>query len=268
MIESRGTGISRRNLSQAVTEELLRLIGTGEIRAGERLPTERGLMERFQVGRNTVREAVHALASQGLVDVRPGRGAVVLSLSANQALDNAVVAALLDDQAVSDLYEFRKLIEVEVAGRAASHASERDLEDIGRDLKTYLHAYHERLPTWSEDVALHRAVAVASHNVIYLDVLDLVNDKLLATRKETQRHATVLALAAREHAAIFDAIKAHDTEQARAAMAQHIDSAIWALDQARKRLHQGTGSAFPLEAGSSDSPVGGGGSGASPINGA
>jgi DNA-binding FadR family transcriptional regulator len=109
---------------------------------------------------------------------------------------------------------------------------------------------------------------VASHNVIYLDVLDLVNDKLLATRKETQRHATVLALAAREHAAIFDAIKAHDTEQARAAMAQHIDSAIWALDQARKRLHQGTGSAFPLEAGSSDSPVGGGGSGASPINGA
>jgi GntR family transcriptional repressor for pyruvate dehydrogenase complex len=242
MIESGGAQISRRNLSQAVTEELLRLIGTGEIRAGERLPTERGLMERFQVGRNTVREAVHALASQGLVDVRPGRGATVLAMSASQALDKDVVSALLDDQAVSDLYDFRRLIEVEVAERAAERASERDIEDIARYLDNYLHSYHERLPTWSEDVAFHRAVAAASHNVIYLEVLDLVNDKLLATRKETQRHATVLARAATEHLAVFEAIKAHDPERARAAMTHHIDSAVWALDQARKRLHEGANS--------------------------
>ena len=241
MIDSQGTGISRRNLSQAVTEELLRLIGTGEFRAGERLPTERGLMDRFQVGRNTVREAVHALASQGLVDVRPGRGAVVLSMSANQALDNTVIAALLDDQAVSDLYEFRRLIEVEVAGQAADRASEEDLEEIGGELKTYLHAYHERLPTWEEDVAFHRAVAAASHNVIYLEVLDLVNDKLSATRKETQRDGTVLIRAAKEHRAIFDAIKARQPDLARAAMAHHIETAVWALDRARERLHKSAG---------------------------
>ena len=240
MIES-GPGISRRNLSQAVTEELLRLIGTGEIRPGERLPTERGLIQRYQVGRNTIREAVHALASQGLVDVRPGRGATVLAMSAGQALDNSVIAALLDDQAVSDLYDFRRLIEVEVAERAAERASERDVEDIAHYLGSYLHSYHERLPTWSEDVAFHRAVAAASHNVIYLEVLDLVNDKLLATRKETQRHATVLARAATEHLAVFEAIKAHDPERARTAMTQHIDSAVWALDQARQRLHESTG---------------------------
>jgi GntR family transcriptional repressor for pyruvate dehydrogenase complex len=221
-----------------VTDELLRLIQTGEIRSGERLPTERGLMERFAVGRNTVREAVHALASQGLVDVRPGRGATVLSMSTGQALDNTVIAALLDDQAVSDLYDFRRVIEVEVAGRAAERASREDLEDIGRQLETYLHAYHERLPTWVEDVAFHKAIADASHNVIYASVLDLVNDRLLATRRETQRSATVLTRAAKEHTAIVEAIKANDAATARAAMARHIDSAVWALEQARQRARR------------------------------
>ncbi|MGA3219534.1 MAG: FCD domain-containing protein [Acidimicrobiales bacterium] len=221
-----------------MTEELLRLLRSGEIRAGERLPTERGLMELFHVGRNTVREAVHALAAQGLVDVRPGRGVTVLGVSSDQALDETIIAALLDDQAISDLYDFRRLIEVEVAGRAAEHASAQDLENISLRLQMFQHAHHERLPTWVEDVAFHKAIADASHNVIYASVLDLVNDRMLATRRETQRSATVLTRAAKEHTAIFEAIKANDAATARAAMARHIDSAVWALEQARQRARR------------------------------
>lgn len=227
--------MSRRNLSQAVTDELLRLIRTGELRAGERMPTERGLMDLFQVGRNTIREAVHALAAQGIVDVRPGRGVTILALSGVQALDDTVISALLNDQAISDLYDFRRLIEVEAAGRAAERASTSDLDAIGRRLQTFLHAYSKRLPTWSEDVAFHKAVVDASHNDIYVAVVDLVNDKLLAARRETQRSNAVLARAAREHTAIFESIKAHDVAATRAAMTQHIDSAVWAVERARKK---------------------------------
>ena len=181
------TGVSRRNLSQAVTDELLRLLRDGEIREGERLPTERGLMEMFQVGRNTVREAVHALAAQGILDVRPGRGATVRGVSSAQTLDDAVISALLNDQAISDLYDFRRIIEVDAAGRAAERATEPDTTQIGVQLDAYLHAYHERMPTWVEDVEFHKSIARASHNVIYVTVLEVVNDKLVAARRETQR---------------------------------------------------------------------------------
>jgi GntR family transcriptional regulator, transcriptional repressor for pyruvate dehydrogenase complex len=232
------TGVSRRNLSQAVTDELLRLIREGEIREGERLPTERGLMEMFQVGRNTVREAVHALAAQGILDVRPGRGATVRGVSSAQTLDDSVISALLDDQAISDLYDFRRIIEVDAAGRAAERATEPDTAEIGSQLEGYLHAYHERMPTWIEDVEFHKSIARASHNVIYLTVLEVVNDKLLAARRETQRSSAVLARASKEHVAIFEAIKAHDVPAARAAMETHIDSAIWALGTARERARQ------------------------------
>jgi GntR family transcriptional repressor for pyruvate dehydrogenase complex len=233
--------LSRRNLSQAATEELLRLIRAGEFRPGERLPTERGLMELFGVGRNTVREAVHALAAQGIVDVRPGRGVTVRSVTSEMAVDGRAVSALLDDKAVTDLYEFRRVVEVDAAIRAAERASPSDVQCIELCLKRFSHAYEQRLPTWEEDVAFHRAVADGSHNVIYALVLDLVNDKLLATRRETQRSAAVVARAAREHAAVLEAIKDHDAEAAGRAMAQHIDSAMWALGQARKRAHRATG---------------------------
>lgn len=231
--------LSRRNLSQAATDELLRLIRAGDFRPGERLPTERGLMEMFGVGRNTVREAVHALAAQGIVDVRPGRGVTVRSISTEKVVDTAAVAALLDDQAVADLYEFRRVIEVDAAARAAERASPSDIQSIELCLKAFLHAYEERMPTWEEDVAFHRAIADASHNVIYALVLDFVNDKLLATRRETQRSSTVLALAASEHAHVFEAVKDRDADAAAWAMARHIDSALLALGQARKRARRG-----------------------------
>ena len=227
--------VSRRNLSQAVTEELLRMIQVGDFRVGERLPTEKGLMELFGVGRNTLREATHALAAQGIVDVRPGRGVTVIAVSSDRAVDRSIVAALLDDQAISDLYEFRRVIEVEAAIRAAERATDWDVDEIGDRLNAFLHAFHERLPTWEEDVAFHRKIADASHNQIFGLVLDLVNDKLLASRRETQRSTAVLRRAMREHTAVFEAIKNRDPGATAAAMAQHIDSAVWALGQARKR---------------------------------
>lgn len=197
-------------------------------------------MELFGVGRNTVREAVHALAVQGIVDVRPGRGVTVRSISTESVVDGAAVEALLDDRAVTDLYEFRRVIEVEAAVRAAERSLPSDVQSIEVCLRAFLHAYHERLPTWEEDVAFHRAIADASHNVIYALVLDLVNDKLVATRRETQRSQAVLARAAREHAAVFEAVKNRDAAAAGQAMARHIDSAFWALGQARKRAQHGT----------------------------
>lgn len=195
-------------------------------------------MELFGVGRNTVREAVHALAAQGIVDVRPGRGVTVRSISTEEVVGGAAMAALLDDRAVTDLYEFRRVIEVEAAARAAERASPSDVQSIEFCLMAFLHAYEERLPTWEEDVAFHKAIADASHNVIYALVLDFVNDKLVATRRETQRSSTVLARAAREHADVFEAVKDHDADVAGRAMARHIDSALWALGQAQKRARR------------------------------
>src|SRR4051812_20534783 len=130
----------RRNLSQAVSEEILRWIRGGELVAGDRIPTERGLAELFGVGRNTVRGAVQGLVGIGVLDVRPGRGTVVRSTEA-AALDPVTMSALLGNEAVDDLYELRLLIEVEIAARAAERAGADELAEIRAALARHRRAF-------------------------------------------------------------------------------------------------------------------------------
>lgn len=229
----------RQNLSQAVAEQLRNLIREGEFRPGERLPTERGLMEMFNVGRNTVREAVQSLVAHGILDVRPGRGTTVVAVSGSTAMHAEALAMLLDDGTLSDLYDLRRLLEVEVAARAAERATTADIEEMGRHHAAMLHSHKERLPTWAHDIAFHSAIARASGNVIYVSILEAVSDKLVTARKETSHVPRVGEIANSEHAAILETIKSHDPDGARQAMTQHVGSAIWALQEAQRRARQG-----------------------------
>lgn len=229
------TQTNRRNLGQAVADGLLKLIRNGEFRPGERLPTERGLMEMFGVGRNTIREAVQVLVAQEVLDVRPGRGTTVRSIGSNETIDAVTFAALIADRAVDDLYKVRRLVEVEAAGLAATDATPAQMEKITEWWNALERAYQENRPSWEEDIGFHRSIVEASGNVIYSVVVDAVTDKLVAVRRETQHVPRALKLARNEHRMVWEAIQATDAESARAAMTRHIDSAFWALDEARRR---------------------------------
>ncbi len=70
--------VSRNTLSHSVAEQLLSLISDGTIQSGEKMPSERDLMDKLQVSRSTVREALQSLATLGVVEIRPGLGTFVL----------------------------------------------------------------------------------------------------------------------------------------------------------------------------------------------
>ena len=120
--------LGRQTLSQAVSAAVLDRIRSGEFGPGDRLPTEKSLMQEYGVGRNSVREAVQALVTLGLVDVRPGRGATVIGIESDAVMDAETISVLLKEEAVDDLYAFRRLLEVEIASRAAVAATPRDLD--------------------------------------------------------------------------------------------------------------------------------------------
>ena len=94
-------------------------------------------MQEYGVGRNSVREAVQALVTLGLVDVRPGRGATVIGIESDAVMDAETISVLLKEEAVDDLYSFRRLLEVEIASRAAVAATPRDLEEIAASIRAF-----------------------------------------------------------------------------------------------------------------------------------
>src|ERR1700676_2039587 len=83
------TPIQSARVFEQVAMQIETRILQGELRSGDRLPTERDLAEQFRVSRTAVREAMKILAQKGLVDMRPGRGTIVID-GAREAMENSI----------------------------------------------------------------------------------------------------------------------------------------------------------------------------------
>jgi DNA-binding FadR family transcriptional regulator len=221
--------LARQTLSQAVSAAVLDRIRSGEFGPGDRLPTEKMLMEEYGVGRNSVREAIQALVTLGLVEVRPGRGATVIGIDSENALDADTFAALLKEEAVDDLYAFRRLLEIETASCAAQRATAQEIEEIERCLRTFEFAYSRHAPVSHADDEFHAAIARASENAVFVTMLDAVTGLIANARRLTERVPWAVPRAIEEHEQILAAIKAHDPDAAADAMRRHLDSAIEAI---------------------------------------
>jgi DNA-binding FadR family transcriptional regulator len=231
--------LGRQTLSQAVSAAVLERIRSGEFGPGDRLPTEKSLMAEYGVGRNSVREAVQALVTLGLVDVRPGRGATVIGIESDAVMDAETISVLLKEGAVDDLYAFRRLLEIEIAARAAVVATPADLEVIAASIRAFESALEQGRPISTLDDEFHAAVARASHNAIYATVLDAVSGLIANARRLSMNVPWASQTAKVEHAQLYEAIAAHDPEAAAAIMATHLDSAIAAIEEGRAKAAEG-----------------------------
>ncbi len=232
-------GRGRKTLSGVVADDLVRQIRSGEVGVGDRLPTLQELMIQHGVGYGVAREAMQQLTALGIVDVRPRRGAVVRQLDGARALDDRTLAMLLSEQAVHELYELRRLIEVATAGQAAERATREQIEAMRGAQRAFDTALRSSGVVYAADVELHSLIAVASGNIVYTRVLDSLRGVLAEVRAQAAAVPGASLTAREEHAAIVDAIAAGDAELARSTMAKHIETAIDTVLRARSRQIDG-----------------------------
>src|SRR5690242_1829075 len=104
--------------SDAVTQELVRMIQSGDLQEGDRLPAERELMQRYGVSRSAVREAILSLANRGLVTTRLGHRPIVSKPDYEIAIDkvgNLIGHLVVDRSGVWNLFESRIFLEAALA---------------------------------------------------------------------------------------------------------------------------------------------------------
>jgi len=234
-MSERFSQISRRELLPArIAEEIGREITAGGIAAGERLPTEHTLAKTFGVSRSVVREAIAQLRNEGMVETRQGVGAFVTPPERRQSI-RIERDTLTDPQSFRSLFQLRVPLEIEAARLAAIHHLPAHLEKIDEALEL-LAVIHE----WTEegaaaDLAFHRAIAAATGNAYFDQVLGFIAERVSSTvhlvrsRGDLER-VTSQTLA--EHRAIRDAIARRDGAAAKTAMRHHILAAA-----ARLSLH-------------------------------
>ncbi|WP_298819962.1 FadR/GntR family transcriptional regulator [Chloroflexus sp.] len=159
--------LSRRRLTEQVIEYLRQEITNQTYPVGSRLPPEPQLMAQFGVGRSTVREAIRALAHEGLLEVRQGDGTYVRAIAAAEPL-----AARLRQARVNDVHEVRRALELEVVALAAERRRDEDLVEIRHWLaaRSTALANGDAGAALDADIELHCAIARATHNAMLSDL--------------------------------------------------------------------------------------------------
>ncbi|AKN73308.1 GntR family transcriptional regulator [Streptomyces sp. PBH53] len=203
----------RSALSEQVIAELRHQITSGEWPVGSRIPTEPELVEQLGVARNTVREAVRALAHNGLLDIRQGSGTYVVATSELAGVMHRRFA----DADPRHIAELRATLESAAAKLAAERRTEKDLKQLDTLLA-------RREEVWESgdaeafvtaDATFHLAVVAAGHNdvmtAMYADLGEVLRDWLRADVGAELTPETHM-----DHARLVDAIRARDAEAASA----------------------------------------------------
>lgn len=222
-----------RNLTYGLLDSLGRAIVTGRYE-DEPFPTEAELAKLHGVSRSVTREAVKMLTAKGLLSARPRQGTVVRPAADWNLFDTDVLSWLLERQFSVDLLkqfnQLRVAIEPEAAALAARYSTEADRERIAAGLARMEAAERGHDDTLEADIAFHVAVLHASKNPFYAQFREMVATALRTSIRFTNRIKGRTASVA-DHAAVRDAIAAHDPDGARAAMRALIGDVLDLIDK-------------------------------------
>ncbi len=211
-------------LASRVTSQLESLIVDNRLQPGDRLPSERDLAQQFGVSRTVIREAVRALVAKGLLEVQSGSGTTVRNPT-TQAISQSITLLLRRGQSPLDyekVHEVRRLLEIEIAGRAAERRTEEDLEKIEEILEAMAALQDNVDELARKDVAFHTALAHAAHNELFVVLLDSVVDVMIQVRQMGIGVPGSRQYALEAHRQIYEQVKAGNIEGARRMMAEHL----------------------------------------------
>ncbi|MEP0325003.1 FCD domain-containing protein [Bauldia litoralis] len=213
-----------RKRFEELAEHLELAIFSGRLSVGDKIPSERALMDQFGVGRSTVREALFMLQRKGLLETRPGAAARVSRPDANTLVDDLSGAArhmLTQTDGVRDLQNARTLFEIGLARHAAKHATAEDLKALKAALDA--NGAAEDQPTFERtDLTFHYTLAMITHNPVFTALHHALMAWLAEQRSVSARAGATRSEIFEQHRAIYTAIAAGDPVVAEEAMETHL----------------------------------------------
>jgi len=222
--------ITSVRLYENVIEQIMDLIKSNELKPGDKLPPERELAEKFSISRGSLREAFRVLESKGLIKSKPGGGRFIREVKKEALIDTENVILNLEKSSILEFLEAREIFEVRVVEFAAERATAEEVkvieevfskvsEEVGTEDRDAEDGEKIEL-----DTEFHLAIARASHNFVFINIMRLHLDLLKDTREKTWQIPGRREEQQEEHQAILQAIKEHNTKKAGEAMLKHLRS--------------------------------------------
>lgn len=202
-------------LSEQVAAAIGAEIGEGRFRPGDKLPNEMVLAGELGVSRITLREGIRILCTQGVLEIRRGKGTFVIS----DAPASPAPGLDLSGASLRDLLEVRMALEPMAAWYAARRASEEELDRMEELLRAMEEAAVQGRPFLREERSLHDAIARASGNGMVRQLLPMLNKALYTDLTGSPESA---AAALQDYREIVRCLTARSAEGARTFLQAHI----------------------------------------------
>ncbi len=217
------TAVRRTRVFEGVARQIQRLIADGTLKPGDRLPSERELVERLGVSRGSVRDAIRTLELVGLVVPRQGEGTVVADVSPEAVVTPIASVLMRKRELIEELLDIRKMIEPPLAARAALRATPEDIARLEDVLRRQREKMQRGEPAVEEDAEFHYELALAAKNSVVRRVIDVLMRLLRETRARSLQTRGRPERSLAGHRRVLEAIKRKDPAAAERAVRRHVE---------------------------------------------
>ena len=215
----------------AMVNNIRGLISDGGLKVGDSLPTEKELCERFDAGRNTVREAMRILKAYGIVSVRPKVGATLIDDRMERALDLFSFNTLeISRRTFNDIQGFRKLIEVGTVDTLFDNVQPDDIAAL-REINAQLRHAPTISDASEQDFRFHLRLVSILNNRAVRDVYRIMKPVIIRIMERAKQLRDFNEDTFEQHAAIVDALEQKDRIHYQYALVSHLELGLWAFEE-------------------------------------
>ena len=214
-------------ISAQIVEQIRKAIFEGNLKPGDKLPSEKELIETFQVSRATLREALRSLEVLGFLEIRKGAsgGAFVVEMDMNIAREGLINFFHFKNLSLRDLTEVRLVLEAYTAEKAAGSITAEDLDRLKKliDDSDYVRNQDTPREYRQMEIEFHRIIAGVNYNPILMLIIDFVENLLMDTKEILQPGEEFSQRVQAAHKRIYNALLVGDGQKAREAMVNHVE---------------------------------------------
>jgi len=214
--------VRRSRAYEEVVRQLQDLMRRGVLRSGDRLPPERELAKRFQVSRETVRQALSVLQAMGLIESRVGDGTFARAERLSLTVTDLASTLQASRGTLAEQLELRRIIEPQVARLAAERATGPDLDEMSRYISLQERSLSAGSSFVEEDSAFHLAIAYTTKNMLLVKMIEGIQELLRESHERSLQTTEGLRRSLEGHRRVYRAIRGHDGQSAYDAMLTHV----------------------------------------------
>ena len=208
-----------------IMEEIKDIVKKGELKSGEKLPSERELADKLEVSRTSVREALKALTMLGLIESKHGEGNFIKSNFENSLLEPLSIVFLLIGSKNEDIIELRRIIEPEAAGLAAKNITESELRDLKEIMKELNNSLDAEICA-QLDKKFHYKIAQASGNHLISTIMFSISSLIEKYIDSSRIHNINKKVVKLQHEEIYKALESRDSKKASEYVKKHLELGI------------------------------------------